>query len=184
MRKPVHVERYIFLVDFYPGTTKQQFYDPLLRGRDGKRKFFRATGKIVYEFSRDLWRGKKGRGERKRIIASTRLFPSRGTLFFRRAASSNFPFSSRPTLVNYPRLPPRLITSSNVRGWSRNFAGNVAAGCNVAKCRNDRVSEGRGLSPPPAVQLFRPGTNVQMLNDHRIPFPLSRARNFFFFLRS
>lgn len=54
MRKLVHVEGYIFLVDFYPGTTNQQFYDPLLRGRDGKRKFFRATGKIVYEFSRDL----------------------------------------------------------------------------------------------------------------------------------
>lgn len=50
----MHVEGYIFLVDFYPGTTNQQFYDPLLRGRDGKRKFFHATGKTVYEFSRDL----------------------------------------------------------------------------------------------------------------------------------
>lgn len=120
----MHVEGYIFLVDFYdePTVLRSSF----TRKRREEKVFSCDRKNRIRIFPGSLTREERKRREKEDNcidsiipVAWNVIFPPRRLLEFSLLV---------PTLVNYPRLPPRLITSSNVRGWSRNFAGNVADG--------------------------------------------------------
>lgn len=143
--------------------------------------YFWSVAKTVYgfSFSRDVTREER---KRKSIIASTR-YSSRVERYF---SASNFPFSKfvppDPRKLSPPL--PRLITSSNVRGWSRNFAGNVADGVQrgeVAKRQGERRGREAESTPCGATFSTRNERPDAKRPPNSLPFPLPATFFPFFF---